>query len=135
MFQLNFRVCVCLSSGGLFIFFVRVSSFFSYFLCYPHFGTLFSTWSLSRFCVKCVLLEISSPFVKCKSLVLSVSHICCLPYWTFICSCFRIDKILVIKKRNLVVYRCILQRYTLQLFWLSMRHRLVEQTREWLQVG
>ena len=39
-------VCVCLSPGDLFIFSVRVSSFFSYFLCYPYFGTFLSTWSL-----------------------------------------------------------------------------------------
>ena len=46
-FQLSSRVFVCaLLSRDLFIFLVRVSFFFSYFLCYPYFGTFFFTWSL-----------------------------------------------------------------------------------------
>ena len=39
---------LCQSSGGLFIFSVRVSSFFSY-CCYPYFGTFLSTWSIYIF--------------------------------------------------------------------------------------
>jgi hypothetical protein len=37
-------VCVCLLFRDLFIFSVRVYSFFSYFLCYPYFGTFLPTY-------------------------------------------------------------------------------------------
>ena len=37
-------VYVCLLSRDLFILLVKVPSFFSYFLCYPYFGTFLSTW-------------------------------------------------------------------------------------------
>ena len=39
-------ICVCLLSGDLFIFSIKVSSFFSYFLCYRYFSTFLPTWSL-----------------------------------------------------------------------------------------
>ena len=41
------RVCVCFLPGYLFIFSIRVSSFFFYFLCYFYFGAFLSTWSIS----------------------------------------------------------------------------------------
>ena len=41
------HVCVCILSRDLLIFSVSVPSFFSYFLCYPYFGTFHSSWSLS----------------------------------------------------------------------------------------
>ena len=43
-FQLSFHTFVCLSSRDLLTFLVRVSTFFSYSLCYPYFDTFLSRW-------------------------------------------------------------------------------------------